>query len=83
VFRGLSNSVIEGGVTEGNLLIPGWTYKIESLYMDLSHLNFTSPGAFSSVTDVFVMNMNSAVTTHSHFTDWILRAGGELSIPLI
>ena len=31
-----------GSGTEGKLLIPGWTYKIEGLYMDLGHLDTTS-----------------------------------------
>jgi outer membrane immunogenic protein len=30
---------VVGTGTEGKLLIPGWTYKIETLYMDLGHLD--------------------------------------------
>ena len=32
---------VVGTGTEGKLLIPGWTYKIETLYMDLGHLDAT------------------------------------------
>jgi hypothetical protein len=38
---------VVGFGTEGKLLIPGWTYKIESLYMDLGTLDAT--GVTSSV----------------------------------
>lgn len=56
--------------TEGKLLIPGWTYKIESLYMDLG----------SDPSPDICLNCSSAVnggliTGHAHFTDAILRAG--------
>jgi outer membrane immunogenic protein len=65
-----------GTGTEGKLLIPGWTYKIETLYMDLGHLNAT--GVFSgcpgNLCTVGVPNA-SQITTNTHFTDWILRAG--------
>jgi outer membrane immunogenic protein len=36
---------VVGTGTEGKLLIPGWTYKIEGLYMDLGHLDATGPGS--------------------------------------
>jgi outer membrane immunogenic protein len=38
-----------------------WTWQIESLYMDLGHLNNTFGGGL--------------IATNSHFTDWILRGG--------
>jgi len=38
-----------------------WTWKVESLYMDLGHLD--AAGA------------SGLVTTNTHFTDWILRGG--------
>ena len=50
-----------GSGTEGRLLIPGWTYKIEALYMDLGTLD-ASVGA-------------GQITAHTHFTDSILRVG--------
>ena len=46
-----------------------WTWKIEGLYMDLGSLN--DP-------DVLVSSASASggqITTHSHFTDGILRAG--------
>jgi outer membrane immunogenic protein len=59
-----------GSGTEGKLLIPGWTYKIEYLYVDLGFLNDLDlpPVAISSVT-------GGQITTHTHFTDNIIRAG--------
>jgi outer membrane immunogenic protein len=68
---------VVGYGTEGKLLIPGWTYKIEGLYMDLGHLDAAAPGAFLSVTAHGITDTATAgpVTTHSHFTDGILRAG--------
>jgi outer membrane immunogenic protein len=50
-----------GSGTEGRLLIPGWTYRIEALYMDLGTLNNSVSGG--------------QIITHTHFTDSILRAG--------
>jgi len=53
-----------------------WTWKIESLYMDLGHVDtvgvvtgFHNPGAG------FVVNGGQVTTTNTHFTDWILRGG--------
>jgi outer membrane immunogenic protein len=64
---------------EGKLLIPGWTYKIESLYMDLGTLDATGPGGTSSFgIGPFAETIHGTVgqvTTHSHFTDGILRLG--------
>jgi outer membrane immunogenic protein len=66
-----------GSGTEGKLLIPGWTYRIEYLYMDLGTLNTTSAGSIScgppGCNPGFLTG--GQVTTHSHFTDGILRAG--------
>jgi len=56
-----------------------WTWKIEGLYMDLGHLDATSTVGVdhSTFTPGFlILNASSGqVTTHSHFTDGILRAG--------
>jgi opacity protein-like surface antigen len=41
---------VVGTGTEGKLLIPGWTYKIEGLYMDLGHLDARGPGGSASLT---------------------------------
>jgi outer membrane immunogenic protein len=72
---------VVGYGTEGKLLIPGWTYKIEGLYMDLGHLDATGPGGTATITSGtlpsgFISTTTAGpVTTHSHFTDGILRAG--------
>jgi outer membrane immunogenic protein len=66
---------------EGKLLIPGWTYRIESLYMDLGTLDTAgvTTGAFTANISCIGANVcpvgGGHVTTHSHFTDGILRAG--------
>jgi outer membrane immunogenic protein len=54
-----------------------WTWKIEGLYMDLGHLDATGPGSSSTNTEpgVQITTATGQVTTHSHFTDGILRAG--------
>jgi outer membrane immunogenic protein len=58
-----------GTGTEGKLLIPGWTYKIESLYMSLGSLDDTD-----SVTPI-TGTSGGGVHTHTRFTDYIVRAG--------
>jgi outer membrane immunogenic protein len=63
--------------TEGRLAIPGWTWRVESFYMDLGHLHdndelqlITCPGGCK------VTNVTGGQTfTNTHFTDWILRGG--------
>src|SRR5262249_15373734 len=67
---------------EGKLLIPGWTYKIESLYMDLGTLDTTgvTTGASFSGSAIIChfpscIPTGGQVHTHSHFTDGILRLG--------
>jgi outer membrane immunogenic protein len=66
---------VVGFGTEGKLLIPGWTYKIESLYMDLGHINDTDvalcPEGGCSISSV----TGGQTITHTHFTDGILRLG--------
>jgi len=59
-----------GSGTEGRLLIPGWTYKIEYLYVDLGTLDDTDAPilTISSVT-------GGQTHTHTHFTDNIIRLG--------
>jgi outer membrane immunogenic protein len=59
-----------GTGTEGKLLIPGWTYKIEYLYVDLGTLDDTDP------LGIFISSVSGGQTiTHTHFTDNILRVG--------
>jgi outer membrane immunogenic protein len=64
---------VMGYGTEGKLLIPGWTLKAETLYMDLGHLDTT--GTTSSVPVACCTLTGGQVTTHSHFTDGIFRVG--------
>jgi outer membrane immunogenic protein len=61
--------------TEGRLATPGWTYKVETLYMDLGHLDATGVTTGLSETNQGVPLHGGQVTTQTHFTDWILRAG--------
>ena len=64
-----------GYSTEGKLLIPGWTWRVETYYMDLGHLNDADapecPEGGCKVTGV----TGGQTTTNTHFTDWILRGG--------
>jgi opacity protein-like surface antigen len=55
--------------TEGKLLIPGWTYKIEYLYVDLRSLDDTD--SVEAITGA----SGGQIHTHTHFTDNIIRAG--------
>jgi hypothetical protein len=71
---------VVGYGTEGVINFWGarnWTWKVESLYMDLGHLDAGAPGASVSTPVGFVTSTMTAgpVTTHSHFTDAILRGG--------
>jgi opacity protein-like surface antigen len=51
-----------------------WSWKIEGLYMDLGHLDAAAP--VSPVATAGQITLTTGpVTTHSHFTDGILRAG--------
>jgi hypothetical protein len=76
---------VAGYGTEGVIDFWGarnWTWKIEGLYMDLGHLDATSRASGSSCTFIAgpsnpcgTAGFVGQVTTHSHFTDGILRAG--------
>jgi outer membrane immunogenic protein len=68
---------VVGYGTEGRLATPGWTWKIEGLWMDLGTLDATGPGgSVSGATPTTSFALTAGpVTTHSHFTDGILRAG--------
>src|SRR5262249_40030582 len=59
---------VVGYGTEGKLALPGWTWKVGGLWMDLGHLDDSGLIITSSVT-------GGQVTTHTHFTDGILRGG--------
>jgi outer membrane immunogenic protein len=67
--------------TEGRLAgMPGWTWKIEGLYMDLGTLDATGSGVSSTSSAIIgpfflTSGATGQITTHSHFTDGILRGG--------
>jgi outer membrane immunogenic protein len=88
VTQAFSNSKVNTGWvvgygTEGVIDFWGahnWTWRIEGLYMDLGHLDATAPGGFASVRTGTQIIVGSSTTTgpvssHSHFTDGILRGG--------
>jgi outer membrane immunogenic protein len=54
-----------------------WTWKIEGLYMDLGHVDTTgAPGiSLGALPPTTFTGTGGQVTTHTHFTDGILRAG--------
>jgi len=57
-----------------------WTWKIEGLYMDRGHLDATAPGASATTCVIscaisFASTTAGPISTHSHFTDGILRGG--------
>jgi outer membrane immunogenic protein len=59
--------------TEGRLAgMPGWTWKVESLYMDLD--DGAEPDAPTNLTNA----RGGLITGHTHFTDGILRGGLNL-----
>jgi outer membrane immunogenic protein len=56
--------------TEGVLAIPGWTWKVEGLYMDLGTLDDSDP-----IVPIITSVTGGQTFTHTHFTDGILRGG--------
>jgi outer membrane immunogenic protein len=54
-----------------------WTWKIEGLYMDLGHLDTTGVTTSASASGACApcTATGGQVSTHTHFTDGILRAG--------
>jgi len=55
-----------------------WTWKIEGLWMDLGSLDATGPSSISCITCVIVAGTTftgGQVSTHTHFTDGVLRGG--------
>jgi len=65
--------------TEGRLAgMPGWTWRVESYYMDLGHLNDTDAATVScgeETTCTIGKPTGGQTFTNTHFTDWILRGG--------
>jgi outer membrane immunogenic protein len=56
-------------------LPPNWTWRVEYLYLDLGSLNTTTTFAAASKPTVGFLGMAGTMTTHTHFTDNILRVG--------
>jgi outer membrane immunogenic protein len=53
-----------------------WTWKVETLYMDLGHLNATGPSSINCFECNEAVHLTGGqVNTNTHFTDWILRGG--------
>jgi outer membrane immunogenic protein len=66
----LKTGWVAGLGTEGKLLIPGWTYKIESLYIDLGDAD-----PVDICEECSSATSGGLITGRGHFTDVILRAG--------
>jgi outer membrane immunogenic protein len=67
-----------GGGMEGRLsywLPPNWTWKLEYLYLDLGSIDTTTPFVLLSPHPASITNITGNITTHTHFTDNIIRAG--------
>jgi hypothetical protein len=58
--------------TEGKLVTPGWTWKIEGLYMDLGTVDTTGVNTGSASAGFTCL---IGVPCPTHFTDGILRVG--------
>jgi outer membrane immunogenic protein len=66
-----------GAGIEGRLfawLPTGWTWKLEYLYVDLG-LDTLTPGTGPTRGNFLVTDSLGAITTHTHFTDNIVRVG--------
>jgi outer membrane immunogenic protein len=68
-----------GGGIEGRFLYslsPGWTWKVEYLYVDLGSLDTVTPGTSPPPTAISSFSSSfGTVTTHTHFTDNVVRVG--------
>jgi outer membrane immunogenic protein len=88
-LSGLSNSHVNTGWVlgygnEGVIDFWGarnWTWRVETYYMDLGHLDTAGTGVgFGTCTGCAAgvapfTSTGGQVSTHTHFTDWILRGG--------
>jgi len=66
-----------GGGMEGKCSVwlpAGWTWKLEYLYVDLGSLDTVSPFP-AAQPGVFTTAFTGSMTTHTHFTDNIVRVG--------
>jgi outer membrane immunogenic protein len=72
---------VVGGGIEGKCsywLPTGWTWKLEYLYADLGSVDFTGPFPAANPTGnagAFTSPFTGAITTHTRFTDNIVRVG--------
>jgi outer membrane immunogenic protein len=65
-----------GGGMEGRFsywLPANWTWKLEYLYIDLGSFDTANP--FPAAATFFTSPFAGSLTTHTHFTDNILRVG--------
>jgi opacity protein-like surface antigen len=63
---------------EGRLsywLPPNCTWKLEYLYLDLGSINTTTPFLLLADLECGCSNITGNITTHTHFTDNIVRVG--------
>jgi outer membrane immunogenic protein len=67
-----------GGGMEGRLsywLPPNWTWKLEYLYLDLGSLDTSAPFVLPTIPGTVLTAITGTITTHTHFTDNIVRVG--------
>ena len=67
-----------GGGVEGMFpgwLSPHWTWKLEYLFVDLGSVGTVSPFAAAFPAFIQISPLTGTVTTHTYFTDNILRVG--------
>jgi outer membrane immunogenic protein len=66
---------VGGGIEARSYLLPaGWTWKLEYLYVDLGSLDIVSPFPAAQPTQ-FASPFTGPLTTHTRFTDNIVRFG--------
>jgi len=70
----------EAGMATAAAWLPvNWTWKLEYLYLDLGSLDAGTPFAITGLIHGFPINPISpavgTITTHTHFTDNIVRVG--------
>jgi outer membrane immunogenic protein len=65
---------VGGGVERSYWLPPNWTWKLEYLYLDLGSVN-TAGSSFALAPSGGTSALTGTITTHTHFTDTILRVG--------
>jgi hypothetical protein len=84
ITHAISHSHVNAGWTlgygtEGVIAFWGarkWTWRVETLYMDLGHLNDTDQVEGCEGETLTVCSVTGGQTiTNTHFTDWILRGG--------